>query len=181
MRDIHRHVSQAGYVDAFREKVGTGVLGRMLDILKGDDYGFSVSAISIGTQAAILEGESGLGVDIVDGSNIGVFYDQSGSPSSSQSSASMKRDFKNMNGRVFSNSGKYADLWSKHYISAVGKSTSLNGILQKATLDYEGLFPGGPLGDSLKTVSKLITAHAARGVNRDAFYIRFTGLIIIEQ
>lgn len=165
---------EAGFVDAFRENVGTGVLGRMLDVLQGQ--GYSVSSIAVDQYGVILQGDSSLNrpVDVVKGSGIDLFYDGSGSPSSSQSSESMKNDFKTLNGEVQPNSGQFAELWSQNFFAGVDKASELQNVIAGVTLEYEGLFTGN-LGDAFKMVAKLIRSHAARDVDRDAFYISYGG------
>jgi uncharacterized protein (DUF1501 family) len=165
---------EAAYVDSFRENVGTGVLGRMLDILQQKN--FSVSALSIDNFGRILDGNSNLGrsVDVMRRDGVDEFYSV-GSPSNTVTSKEMKTTFQLLNGDVTSNSGKYGDYWSHALIETIDKEEALKAVVDGVVLDHEELFANNKLGESLKMVTKLIKSQGLRNVSRDAFYVRFGG------
>lgn len=167
-------MEEAGFVDAFRDNVGTGVLGRMQDILQQHNY--SVSAISIDEHGSILDGNANFGrpVDVINRWGVDHFYDYVGSPTTAVSSDDMKADFMKLNGDVHSNSGKYGDLWSQAFVDAIDKSTSLRESIENTVLENEGLFTDYT-GGRFEMAAKLIKAHSERGVNRDVFFIQYHG------
>jgi hypothetical protein len=166
--------NEAAYVDGFRENVGTGVLGRMLDVLQQKNYG--VSAVAIDRHGPVLDGNSKFGrpVDVIKRSGVDRFYDDVGSPSDALTDDEMKDAFRTLNGDVKSNSGKYADHWSQAFVDGIDKAASLKAAIDNVTLTHEGLF-SNRLGDSLKMIAKLIKAREKRGVNRDAFHVKLGG------
>lgn len=165
---------EAAFVDGFRENVGTGVLGRMLDVLQQQDFG--VSAVAMDRHGPILDGNSKFGrpADVIKRSGIDKFYDNVGSPSNALTNDEMKDAFKDLNGNVKSNSGKYADHWSQAFVNGIDKAASLRAAIEKVTLTHQNSFTNG-LGQSLGMIAKLIKAREDRGVNRDAFHVRVGG------
>ena len=165
---------EAAFVDAFRDNVGTGVLGRMQDILQ--QQGHAVSAISIDELGGILNGNANFGrpVDVIPRWGVTEFYNRVGSPSDSLSDSTLMNDFIQLNSAVETNSGKYADLWSQAFVDAVDKSTSLRASIESTTLDNESLFTGS-LGGKFEMVARLIKAHDQRGVARDTFFVSLGG------
>ena len=165
---------EAAFVDAFRDNVGTGVLGRMQDILQ--QQGHAVSAISIDELGVILNGNANFGrpVDVIPRWGVTEFYNRIGSPSDSLPDSTLMNDFIQLNSAVEPNSGKYADLWSQAFVDAVDKSTSLRASIESITLDHESLFTGY-LGERFEMVARLIKARDQRVVARDAFYVSYGG------
>ena len=165
---------EAAFVDAFRDNVGTGVLGRMQDILQ--QQGHAVSAISIDELGGILNGNANFGrpVDVIPRWGVTEFYNRVGSPSDSLSDSTLMNDFIQLNSAVETNSGKYADLWSQAFVDAVDKATALQASIESITLDNESLFTGG-LGQRFEMVARLIKARDTRAVAKDAFFVSLGG------
>ncbi|KAL3937927.1 MAG: hypothetical protein SGBAC_007063 [Bacillariaceae sp.] len=166
--------NEAAFVDAMRENVGTGVLGRMLDVLQ--QKGYAVSAISIDGNGPVLDGNSRFGraVDVVKRNGVDRFYDSVGSPSDAVTLDDMKSAFNSLNGDVEPNSGKYADHWSQTFIDSVNKADVLKESIENVSLTNDRKFTGR-IGPQLKAITKLIKAREERGVDRDAFHVRFGG------
>ncbi len=69
-------------------------------------------------------------------------------------------------------------LLERDYASAMGKSLSNNEAYNAGTTGTATLstaFPGGPLGDQLRTVSQTIAARDALNVNRQVFFVGLGG------
>lgn len=164
-------MKEAEYVDAFREKAGTGVLGRMLDRLQGD--GFAVGSVGINSAGAILDGDPSLArsSDVVSSGGISNLYPQTASPGTHNRDAMMSH-FLSLNGATESNSGMYGNHWSQKFIDSANKTGRLIDLMNFET---ETSFTGDSFSKQLKTVAKMIFKHEERGVDRDAFYIFLGG------
>jgi hypothetical protein len=157
---------EAQFVDALREHVGTGVLGRMLDVLGTE--GYSVGPFGIDRDAPILEGDEELArqVDVVRNSGAERFYQRK---VSDVSEADMIEYFKTLNGASELNSGLFANHFSKTFINSANKTEFLRQVADDVALTQ---WYSGELGGRLQMVSKLILSHAERNTNRDAFFIQ---------
>lgn len=133
----------------------------MLDVLQAQNY--ATSAIAIDSHGVILDGDTDLNrpVDVIPNRGPGNFLAED----------SLKDNFKTLNGEVFSNSGKYADLWSQYFIDGIDKAQALRDAIDTVVL-MNSWNLDSYIKRTLHMVSKLIVARDARGVNRDAFYIR---------
>jgi uncharacterized protein (DUF1501 family) len=160
---------EAQLVDALREHVGTGVLGRMLDVLGTE--GYNVGPFGIDREAPILEGDAELArqVDVIRNSGAEPFYPRK---VSDVSEADMIDHFKTLNGASELNSGLFANLFSKTFVNSANKTEFLRQVASDDDLTQAYR---GSLGEGLKMVSKLILSHAERNTNRDAFFIQLGG------
>ena len=162
---------EAEYVDAFREEVGTGVLGRMLDVLQLQNY--SVSPNAINSNSGILSGNPQLSrsVDVISAWGLDEFYARS--TSDTLSTEAMKSTFQNLNGEIDSESGMYAEQWAQSFVDAVDKNSKIGDALDGVTVSET--FDEGSSGRSFEMVAKLMRAREERRVNRDAFAISLYG------
>jgi hypothetical protein len=88
---------EAYLVDPFREKPGTGVIGRMLDVLQR--YNHSVSGIGINDGSEILDGDNDAGTshtEVIGSGGVDQFY--RASVSDVLSADTMKGYFDSING-----------------------------------------------------------------------------------
>jgi hypothetical protein len=164
--------NEAQVVDALRQHVGTGVLGRMLDVLGNE--GFIVAPFGINDGAPILEGDAVLArqVDVIKHSGVDKFYFRG--VSDEVDTDEMKEHFKNLNNQSESNSGLFANLFSERFVNSVVKTDFLREVTNDIKKDLTQTF-SGTLGSRLKMVSQLILTNKERGTNRDTFFIRIGG------
>jgi len=153
----------------FSEIPGTGVLGRMLDILEGSDH--SVAAFGINDDAPILEGgvDFGRQVDVVKGNGADWFYDRGLSTNADPDY--MDTYFSLLNQETVENSGLFGDLYSQRFVNSVNKTEFLRDLTR--TLELNETYKGQL--SSLKMVSKLILSQEERQTNRDTFFVRMGG------
>ena len=166
----HSMERETYYVDAFREKAGTGVLGRMLDILQAKNQ--SVGPIGINTMSLILDGDPVMSrsQDIIRSGGAEMFYPKS--VSSSNSRDTMLNHMASLNSKMEMNSGLFGDHWSQTLVDSIDKTNLIRETANNAALSRSF---SGTLGGQLKMVSKLIKTQQGRGVNRDAFVLRLGG------
>eukprot|EP00550_Attheya_septentrionalis_P002628 CAMPEP_0198287972 /NCGR_PEP_ID=MMETSP1449-20131203/6625_1 /TAXON_ID=420275 /ORGANISM="Attheya septentrionalis, Strain CCMP2084" /LENGTH=988 /DNA_ID=CAMNT_0043986049 /DNA_START=140 /DNA_END=3106 /DNA_ORIENTATION=- len=167
----HSMEKEAYLVDPFREKPGTGVIGRMLDVLQR--YNHSVSGIGINDGSEILDGDNDAGTshtEVIGSGGVDQFY--RASVSDVLSADTMKGYFDSINGATALNSGLFANHWSQTYIDSANKTEILREALDGIKLSEN--FPSG-LGSQLQMIAKLIKAREERGTNRDAFVARVGG------
>jgi len=173
----HYSMEQEAYaVDPFKEKTGTGVLGRMLDVLEDNNY--FVGSMGIGRHGACLQGdaERGRAVDVVQQGGVHWFYGELHKVAEDVEPDTMKTYFNALNGETAPNSGLFGNHWSKEFIDGIEKSDALGIINMNAGLTETGWSPeGAHLAPQLETVSKLIKTHEMRGTNRDVFYVKVQG------
>uniref|UniRef100_A0A7S0KZ56 DUF1501 domain-containing protein n=1 Tax=Asterionellopsis glacialis TaxID=33640 RepID=A0A7S0KZ56_9STRA len=169
----HFHMmKESEYVDSFRKKSGTGVLGRMLDILQMNNY--SVNANGINGHAEMLNGDPSVprGVDVIRSDGLDAFYPET--TTSSTSKDDMKAAFRQLNAMSESNTGIYGDHWSQAFIDGTNRTAEIRTALANSMAATVESFSGSA-GDKLKMVSKLIRTREIRGVNRDAFHVFLHG------
>jgi len=167
---------EAAWVDAFKEKQGTGILGRMLDILQDKNYSTSSYGIDVGS--LILNGDLELSrpVQVVPNTGLLPFYPKS--PSSSLGTAAMRSHFRSLNGGTDPNSGLFGDIWSQELIDTMSESLALKAAIDNEATYNKAIddnFDQSSLGRQLAMVLKLIKTRSTRQVNRDAFFVRING------
>jgi len=159
----HNHMQrETKRIDPFDSSIGTGILGRMADILslKGRNVGsFSVDQFSVA-----LIGEPGItkAPFIVDRNGIPQLYFDD-----------MLDDLDKLHNISHTESGIFADTWSSSLMESLGVNQLLSAGL--ANLTVTATFPNTLLGQSLETVSKLIATKDLRGVDVDTFYVEHGG------
>jgi len=160
----HNHMQQESKrIDPLDRAKGTGVLGRLSDVLtrKGHTVGsFSVDRFSIA-----LVGVPGVtnAPIIVNRDGVSEFY----------ISDNIKTLIKSLHNSTSADSGFFAETWSSSFFDSLGSSQLLSDAL--STVDVNTTFPGSYLGLQLKTVSRLIATRVERGVDTDMFYIEIGG------
>lgn len=168
---------EAQFVDALRQSPGTGVLGRMLDVVseKTDKFGVKLAPASIGINdnAPILAGSAGTGrrVDVVSSGGIDEFYRRE--VSSEFDKDEMRDLFKTVNGRTAGTSGLMADVFSEQFIGSVDKTNFLRALVDDVNLEVNS-FSGTP-DYALGMIMKLMLLQKERGTNRDAFFFKDGG------
>ncbi len=163
---------EAYRIDPFSDVPGTGVLGRMLDVLQSKNM--TVGPISIDKRSVVLNGSPDIGrsVDVIPRRGPSTLYDD---------------DFKDshdaLNAETTTSSGIFAELWSQNLIDVRSKSEQLSGYFSTKSSSYvdccQRSFPDdigrGGIIEQMRTVARMIAARDERGVDRDAFYVSLGG------
>ena len=169
-------------VDAFRDEPGTGVLGRMLDVL--EDKSMSVGSIAIDRTSISLAGNPLLArsidvisnwgpIDLLDGQppvDTFAFDTDSASPRGKDTLLALMAD---LNGNFTATSGMFGSLWSQKMVDSRKYTDDYTDVLDAVTVASS--FGNGRVGRQLEMVTKLIKARVGRGVNRDAFHVEVGG------
>ena len=163
----HNHMQhETRRIDPYEVNRGTGVLGRMTDIMTSK--GHNTASFSVDGFSVALVGEPGI-------SDAPMIVNRNGIPELYLESTDGV--IKKLHNNSESESGFFAETWS----SALIDSISTNELLasQIDGTNTEETFPDTYLGQSLATVSKLIATREVRGVDTDTFYIGRGGMICI--
>ena len=169
-------------VDAFRDEPGTGVLGRMLDVLEAKSM--SVGSIAIDRTAVSLAGNPLLArsidvmsnwgpIDLLDGQppvDTFAFDTDSASPRGKDTLFALMAD---LNGNFTATSGIFGELWSQKFVDSEQYTDAYTDVLDAVTVASS--FGNGRVGRQLEMVTKVIKARVGRGVNRDAFHVEVGG------
>ncbi len=153
---------EAMAIDPYEINTGTGVLGRMKDILqqKGNNVGsFSVNHLTITSigkpgvsDSPVVVGQRGVQEVYLD---------------------SMREELSKLHNETHPDSGAFADMWSSLLMESIGINDLLGKQLDGLNTFVE--FPDTNLGNSLETISKIISTRQIRGVDVDTFYISQKG------
>jgi uncharacterized protein (DUF1501 family) len=197
----HSMLKEASLVDAFREEPGTGIFGRMLDVL--GEKNFSVGAIGIDKTSEALSGNSALAraTEVIGTGGAKNLYfrrmDPLGAFADSRRATNIMLPLcESLNGETELNSGFFGDHWSQTFVDSVAKTNSISeqtGIPHPCCtwstvprwcnivhdcnvgVNLNQTWSGGTLAPRLKEIAKLIASHEARGKNREAFVVEVGG------
>jgi uncharacterized protein (DUF1501 family)/uncharacterized protein (DUF1800 family) len=160
----HNHMQrESKRVDANEEFLGTGVIGRMRDVLNRNSL--KTGAYSIDGNQIALIGNPGESPPAVIVSKKGL---KEWNPEAS--SIGMRDTIEAINNATTPDNGFVGETWSMKLTDALEQQEQLYTALQEATVITD--FPqGNGLADQLKLVSQLMQTHEARGVRRDVFYV----------
>ena len=159
----HNHMQQeAKRIDPYDISSGTGVLGRMSDVLtrEGRNVGsFSVDGLSVALTG--MPGASEAPVTVDSSGVARVYLDDT------------KAILPKLHNTSYSDSGIFAEAWSSSLMKSLGTSELLRNELEGLTT--QNIFPDSYLGNTLETISRLIATRHVRGVDVDTFYIDRNG------
>ena len=159
----HNHMQRATQrIDPYKHISGTGVLGRISDIL--NRKGRNVGSFSVDRFSVALVGQPGV-------SNSPFIVDRNGVPQAYLDDILI--DLDKLHNVSHAESGIFADSWSSSLMESIGVNQLLSAKLANVTVNTE--FPHSYLGYSLKTVSRLIATKDLRGVDVDTFYVEMGG------
>lgn len=159
----HNHMQrEAKRVDPYDLSSGTGVLGRMTDILTRD--GSNVGSFSVDRFSVALAGKPGI-------SDAPMIVDRGGVPRVYLDDT--QADLAKLHNTSHQDSGIFADTWSSSLMKSIGSNERLSSELANVTTQVQ--FPNTNLGNTLKTISRLIATRHVRGVDVDTFYIEKGG------
>jgi uncharacterized protein (DUF1501 family) len=155
---------EAQRIDPYEKAPGTGMLGRMCDILK--QKGYNVQPITIQDASIATVGSPGTGLEplIVSASEITRF-----NPLSPKETFAVKPFLQKLNDATELQSSFYGELWSQRLQKAIfDNEATLNNLAgSKLTVT----FPNSDYGAKLKIVASLISTQKKRGNDRDVFYL----------
>jgi hypothetical protein len=163
----HNHMQrESKRLDPHGTSSGTGVLGRMSDVLSST-FGSNVGSFSVDRFSVALAGQSGV-------RDAQMIVNRDGVPSV-YLEQNTKELMKGLHKKTTFDSGYFAEMWS----SAFTDSLNINDVL---STELEGIqvqteFPTSYLSSQLKTVAKLIATRTARGVDVDTFYVEVGGTL----
>ena len=158
---------EAQKVDGFREQVGTGVLGRLLDVMDVKKN-MTVSPISVNSLTVMLDGKPELGrnFDILPTRGINKFK--------TLEDADLQATVEALNGATKINSGLFGDFFSQGIVDTFNKTAELEYRLEDSISGWTYNI-GGNRGDHFEQILKMIESASERGVNREAFVVEFGG------
>ena len=148
--------------DLFDEFVGTGVGGRMADVLT--QAGIPTNLFSIDGQQIVLTGEAGQGPRqvILSGGGISAF-------NNNPSIDGMNDVIKALNNDTTAASGFYAETWSSKLADSLNKQEQLKADIDATTVT--ATFPSGSTCDEFELITRIMQTRVQRGVVRDVFYL----------
>ncbi len=149
-------------IDPYDTSSGTGVLGRMADVL--NENGHNVGSFSVDRFSVALVGKPG-------SSAVPIIVDRNGIPQVYLDDT--KDIIPNLHNSSDAQSGIFADTWSSTLMSSLDTNDLLSREIDGLSTQTE--FPNSYLGNSLSTVSKLMSTRDVRGVDVDTFYIEVGG------
>jgi len=160
-------------VDAFGQRDGTGILGRMGDIL-GDYLEMGLIAIDRNSLNLIGDHNFNRKIDVISRRGFDAFYSRDiVGASSSGASSTVKQFMIQLNSMTKDTSGIGANLWSQTFVDALNDSQSYGSML--ATVPSVAIPTSSMLGEQLAMVTKLIKLRDDRRVNRDIFALTIGG------
>jgi len=159
---------EAKRIDPFDAFVGSGVCGRMGDVLNAE--GLITNAFSIDSNSVVLYGEPGVSASP---SSVGSGGIKSFNPNPITDGAAMRETIEDLNKATQKDSGFFAETWSSLLHDSLERNEKLDEAISAATITAN--FPDSSLGRDFEIVSKLIQTHELRGANRDLFYVSTGG------
>lgn len=148
--------------DLYDEATGTGVGGRVADILT--KKGLPTNLFSIDGQQVVLTGQAGGG-----GSTQFTLNSQGLSAFNSNPPINnMDGVFKSLNNDTKAESGFYAETWSAKLSESLDKQQLLKAEIDQTVVTTT--FPGGSTSDEFELITRIMQTREARGVVRDIFY-----------
>jgi len=154
---------EAEEVDPFNTARGTGILGRMNDVL--GKKGYRTGAIAIEKQSVALVGEDP-NMLIVGRRGLDEF-----NPRPSINSDTMVNMIRDLNGATKEDSGFFAETWSSTLVDSLAQNEELYEALESTSTTNS--FPSTSIGQQLETISKLMKLD--RGTDRDIFFLSMGG------
>ena len=161
---------EAQRIDPYDRSTGTGILGRMTDVLSQN--GHNIGSFSIDGNSIALIGKEGMTSTpiIVSGSNVATKLHLD----------DIKDTISKLHNVSQFDSGIFADTWS----SSLQESFDTNELLRKGleSISVKTKFPEETkLGLSLKTVAKLIATREERSADVDTFFVKTGGKILLTR
>ncbi len=160
----HNHQQQeTKRIDPYDSNVGTGVVGRMADVLNNLDH--NVGSFSVDRFSVALVGTPGV-------SQTPIIVNRHGVPSVYLSDE-LAQTLPLLHNATQPSSGFFGETWSNELMTSLGTNELLGQELDGVTTDTT--FPTSYLSVQLETVARLMATREARGVDTDTFYVEAFG------
>lgn len=150
-------------IDPYDSDAGTGVVGRMADILNG--LGHNVGSFSVDRFSVALVGTPGV-------TQTPMIVNRYGVPSVYLGD-DLAQTLPLLHNATPSDSGFFGETWSNELMTSLGTNALLGEELNDVTTNTP--FPTSYLSTQLQTVARLIATREARGVDTDTFYVEAFG------
>ena len=149
-------------IDPFKNVDGTGVMGRMADVLTKNAYNTGSYSISGDNHVLIGKPQKSPSVNFIGISGVTKFNEKA-------SIDDMNVTMAKLNNPTTAMSGKFGKTWSDLFDSSVRQTEALYQALNDLTLDTT--FPTTNIGRRLDQVAKVMKARNELGNDRQFFYI----------
>lgn len=152
--------------DLFEEFTGTGVGGRMADVLTA--AGITTDLFSIDGQQVLLTGQAGQGPSqfILSGSGLSAF-------NSNPSISNMNDVIRTLNNDTTADSGFHSETWSSKLSDSLTKQQLLKAEVDAT--EVTATFPGGSTSDEFEMITRVMQTRVARQSKRDIFFVQDGG------
>ena len=159
----HNHMQrEAKRVDPYDTSSGTGVLGRMSDVLSQN--GNNVGSFSVDRYSVALVGKPGI-------SDAPMIVNRNGVPDVYLDDTI--EYLSSLHTETAPDSGYFGETWSASLIESLGINAVLSAELKNVEIGTT--FPTSYLSTQLQTVTRLIATREARGADTDTFYVEIGG------
>lgn len=150
--------------DVFDKAAGRGMVGRMMDVVKR--LGKKTGTLSInGITDTLVRNDP---VFTIDPSGVSTF-------NPIPWNTDIEDTVKKMNDATTSNSGLFAETWSRMLYQSLGENELLQEAMDPSTASLGTAFPKTGLGRQMEAVARLIKTKDVRGTDTDAFYVSLGG------
>ncbi|KAL7569392.1 hypothetical protein ACA910_010477 [Epithemia clementina (nom. ined.)] len=158
---------EASRVDPFGAQPGTGVLGRLSDVLTG--RGYQPNSFSIDVASVAVTGYVGTAISptVVNRNGVITFHPRA------TGEADIKAEAQLLNsGHDLWSSNIFGEAWANRFTRALWETEMLEGFLQDIKLPRP---PDVRLAEGFETITKLMMTNNDRGSDRDMFYVHLSG------
>ena len=159
---------EAQKIDPFDNAPGSGILGRVCDILKRK--GFSPQPITVQDASVATVGLPGVEFDPL---LISAYETARFNPSTAGEAFDLKPYVKVLNNITQSQSSLYGEVWSSRLVKALNDNEAILKAI--STTQLYNTFPNTDYSSKLRAVSTLIASRNQRGTDRDVFYLSLGG------
>ena len=159
---------EAQKIDPFNRAPGTGVLGRMCDVLT--DKGFNAKPITLADATVATVGVPGNAV-------APLFVSAKGTsefnPTPRREAFDPRPYMNELNDATELQSSVFGETWSSRLNQALSQNEVLNEVL--STVQLTQSWVGGKYTERMKTASNVILSHGQRGDDRDVIFVELSG------
>lgn len=153
-------------IDPWDVATGTGILGRMSDVLSEQGFNCQPITISEATVATVGAPEAGTTPLIVSARGLSAF-----APRPAAESFDIKELLPRLNNATSVHSSVYGETWSDRFQKAVVDSEKLSSAISNVQLTQSYPSDGGQYARKIETVVSLMLTHKERGTDRDLFWL----------
>ncbi len=160
----HNHMQkETKRVDPYETSYGTGVFGRVGDILA--NRGHNVGSFSVNTFSVAVSGDARItgAPTIVNDNGVPPIY-----------LGDIKQSIHSLHNVTTPDSGYFGEMWSSALINSLDVNELLSVELDG--IETDTTFPDTHLGRRLETVARLMETREARGADIDTFYLEIGGM-----